>query len=214
MARTAEYEHHDFGAVNTYVDSVSGAVRERSRAARAGRFTTYAKYTALVLVALGVLSLLFMWGLSLLRDPKIVTDTRIVEKPVSFQPNIYITDPSAVDAVRAGAARRVGEAAEATGAPAQIFNYVIFRDIPFGESGLGNVTVGMRYKRTEDRLPSRQWCYVERETTALDAHTEQIYLATKEGDQVSRASLTDEHARRMSAPLDTLRAAQGLCRFM
>ena len=136
-----------------------------------------------------------LWGLSFLKEPRIVTETKIVEKPVSFEPNIYITNPSALDQTRNTAERRVRETASEVGISAEVFDFVIFREIPFEENGFSNVIVGMRYANNEGRTPSSQWCYVEKDTSSVVAHTEKITLANKEGNQVIETTITDQHAR-------------------
>jgi hypothetical protein len=207
------YEKHDFSAVNAYVDGVSDAVFERARSARAARFATYAKYSALVIAALGLMALLVLWGLSFLKEPRVVTETKIVEKPVSFEPNIYITNPSVLDQTRNSAEQRVRESASEAGVSAEVFDFVIFREFPFGENGFSDVVVGMRYANNEDRTPSSQWCYVERNTSDVVAHTEKITLANKEGNQVVMTPINDQHARELGARLPTIRRAQNLCQF-
>lgn len=211
-----EYEHRNFSAVNAYVDGVSDAVRERVRASNARRFRIYAKYSALVIAALGLSVLLVLWGMSFLKEPKVVTETKIVEKPVAFKPIIHnnITNPSAFDATRSAAEKNIDELASGTGLPAAVFNYTIFRTIPFEKDGLQGVIVGMNFEKAGDHLPSYQYCYVVRSTSQIFGHSERVDLAGKRGDaSVVNAKLTSEHSRRLNVSLITLRSAQNRCEF-
>ena len=208
-----QYEKHDFSAVNAYVDGVSHAVFERARSARAERFATYAKYTALVVVALGVLALLFLWGLSFLQEPRVVTETKIVEKPIAFRPNIYIDSSSPIERTRNVAQRRVKEVASEAGEAIDIFNFVIFREISFGESGFGDVIVGMSYANGEATSPTNQWCYVERDTSGVAALREKITLANKNRDKVVETPVLAQHARKLGTTVQTLVRAQNKCEF-
>jgi hypothetical protein len=215
MTNTAgtEFESHDFSAVNAYADTVSSATLDRSRRNRATRFSTYAKYASLVIVAGGFAGLLILWGLSFLNDPRIVTETKIIEKPVSFEPNIYITNPNQLDRTRSNAEQRVSELATSTGSSPDLFDYVIFEEIKLQRGGLESIQIGMRYANSNDQIPSSQWCYVSKNTSSLLAHNEQVTLAVRDAKETSMTEITDEHALRLGVSTAILREAQKLCRF-
>ena len=205
---------HNFDAVNIHVQGFTRHVNALVAEKRAHNFSTYAKWSAIVALAFGGSALLVMAGFSLLKEPKIktVTETKVVEKPVAYQPTIIVESDSRERITQQEAGRRIDEIANDTGEQPSIFNYVIFRQLPFSVGGFDTIHVGMRYANAQDRVPSRQWCYVERYQTETGTGRT-VQLATKDGDHRHDTVLGEKHARELGTTRAILLQAQSQCVF-
>lgn len=215
-----EYVTHNFTAVNDHVDELTRRAYVVTSARRAEVFATYAKYGSLLAICLGIAGWLLFLGISTLTNPQpeVIEKDVVVEKTVSFKPNIYVTTSEggsfALDATRDAAkqviAKVLSEGAEQT-STSPVYDFVIFRDIPFVQDGFSHVNVGMRYDDTEATMPSSQWCYIER--LQLNQTSQKITLALKtEGDQTN-IPMTTDIATSLLTSLDVLKAAQKSCIF-
>lgn len=108
--------------------------------------------------------------------------------------------------------RRNGQAVAPDQAPA-VIDFVIFQEIPFGQDGFEEVTVGMRFADSNDRSPSAQWCYLSKPVGAEDTERK-ISLAVQEGGILIKGDVTPEMAREGATTQEVIKAAQKLCRFM
>ena len=90
MSDAPEYSAHDFSAVNRHVNEVVNRNMVITSSRRAGVFATYAKYGAILIVALGIAGLLLLWGAARLLNPKpeVITKEVVVEKPVSINQHL------------------------------------------------------------------------------------------------------------------------------
>lgn len=221
-----ESVRHDFSAVNSYVDAIQEKHTIENARRRAGVFSTYALYGSGILIAAGIAAFLAMWGYSLLTEkpePKVIEVERIVERPTPFSPTIVVQGgvPGAAQGVDKAIVQSATEKTQTmqqavdTSQPEgvrPVFNFTIFKSIPFDPGGLGAVTVGMRYPDSSADEPEYQWCYVER---AWENRVgEFVELAIKAPDGlVQRMNLTEAKANRLATTVETLRQAQGLCIF-
>ena len=157
---------------------------------------------------------LFLAGYSLLKEPKIkvVTETKVVEKPVAYRPTIIIGNDLPESGMRQEAKARIGEMVGSTSTSPSIFNYVIFREMPFNEDGFANVVVGMQYSEAEDRVPSSQWCYVEKDHGTIGIAW-RFDLANKTGSVRQDSDFTDRHASDLGTTRSVLARAQAQCVF-
>ena len=214
-----EYETHDFKAVNRHVDELSKRASVATSARRAEVFKTYAVYGALLAVGLGFATWLILLGIAVLTDPEpeVIVQEVVVEKPVAFEPNIYITergtDVVAVD-VKRGEAQSVVTSIQGRepGSGKITYNYVIFKETPFTEDGFERVMIGMEYENSDSDLPSEQWCYIER--VVGNATSKQVSLSSKAGRNRIDNPVTSEMASELSTSVETLQAAQTQCRFL
>ena len=205
---------HNYDGINSHVEGLNRYVRASVAEKGAGTFAVYAKWIAIMAVAGGAAGLLLMVGYSFLLEPKIrvVTETKVVEKPVSYQPTIIVGRKTPERDARQAAESRIDQIADSTQASRSVFNYVIFRTIPFGEGGLEEVVVGMRYDRSEDETPSSQWCYVEKGHAVGGVGTK-VSLAVKTGASRIDGEITNAHARELGTTRFILERAQRSCEF-
>lgn len=205
---------HNFDAVNTHVQGFTRHVNALVAEKRAHNFATYAKWTAIAALACGGAAFVAMAGYSLLKEPRIktVTETKVVEKPVAYQPTIIVESDSRERITQQEAGRRIDEIASDTGEQPSIFNYVIFRRVPFSADGFDTIHVGMRYTNAQDRVPSGQWCYVERYQRETGTRRT-VQLATKDGDRRHDTVLGEKHARELGTTRAILLQAQSQCVF-
>ena len=210
-----DYTTHNFSAVNHHVDELSRRASVTTSARRADVFKTYAVYGALLAIGLGFGAWLILLGLAELFDPKpeIIEKEVVVERPVAFEPNIFITqqgnDAAAVDATRDEARSVVSNISAVKGSTT--YNFVIFKEVPFSKDGFSGITIGMKYNNSEEKLPSEQWCYIERSTGQNTRNT--IHLSRMDGRKRSDDVISQEDAAKMSSTTGTLLEAQALCNF-
>ena len=97
--------------------------------------------------------------------------------------------------------------------PPAVIDFVIFQEIPFGQDGFEEVTVGMRFEDSNNRSPSAQWCYLSKPVGAEDTERN-ISLAVQEGDSLIKRDVTPEMAKEGATTQEVIMAAQKFCRFM
>jgi len=215
MTDSPQYIHHDYSAINNHINGVQSHLTENTRAQRAATFSIYAKYGAFALVGLGLFILLVSWGASLLKNPKIVTVTKIIEKPIAYKPTIYVNTDGPDNTIRRAAEAKLGvikDSADVTEGKS-VFNYVIFRLINFDAKGLSSIMVGMKYDDQNSERASNQWCYIETEGGTSKPFSKKISLSKVTGSKRNDVPLTYEDALSMGVDLSTLRTAQQKCVF-
>jgi len=219
---TREFVTHDFTALNKHVEEVYHREHAITRSKYAHIFARYAMWSAIIIVAIGIAVFLMLWGYSLLSSPRIIETEVIVEKQVPFQPNIYVTiaQPRTLDTVEQtniAAQERIGDLQSSQtsetekSSPVAVFDYVIFKTIPFEEIGLKEINVGIRYANSTDKTPTKQWCYVERPNPNGTMLT--VFIADKEGDLLVTRDISKSAAREFGVSLELLERAQGMCAF-
>lgn len=137
-----------------------------------------------MLVSLGVLVFLVLWGVSLLSEkpaPKIITTERIVEKPSVIKVELP-TVPTAPQSTQqasdiANALSSVEQAGSESPVPI-VTNYTIFRSIDFETAGYNDVVTGLNYDSSESAFPENQYCYLEK---VLNSGQLKIDLASANG---------------------------------
>ena len=222
MSDAPEYSAHDFSAVNRHVNEVVNRNMVITSSRRAGVFATYAKYGAILIVALGIAGLLLLWGAARLLNPKpeVITKEVVVEKPVSINPNIYLTTPTGSsqnlktlnEAAQAKKSKLEAGVASSPGSDrSPVFNYVIFKNVPFGKYGLKEVTVGMRYPDNDAEDPQEQWCYITKEVGA--GVDNRFSLALKRNQKRIDLPIDADTSQQLGVPVSALREAQALCAF-
>jgi hypothetical protein len=219
MEPTPEYVSHNYKAVNEHIDELTRRNRVVTSSRRVEVFGKYAKYASIFIVCLGIMGLLLFWGYSKVVNPRpeIIEKEVVVEKPVSFKPNIYITtnqaDNARIDETRAEAARRLGEISSGnknTNSKSTVYDFVIFKEIPFTQDGFKQVTVGMRYQDADAKLPARQWCYIERGRS--NGTSIKVTLAVTENGHTPE-DITQDMATALTTSVGVLKSAQGSCLF-
>lgn len=220
------YTIHNFDAINEYVASMAARHQTTISRSRAEVFSTYAKYFAVLSVAGGITAALIMWGYWLLKkkpDPKIITTEKIIERPIKIEPQIIVSgtgSTSQANDVRRRAEGQVtalsGSASESTGGKnppiTPVYNFTIFKEIPFNRDGIDEVIVGMAYDDSESKIPSSQWCYIT--IPNLDGTATRLNLASKSpAFGRKEQSLTYAQASEMGTTISILRSAQDLCAF-
>ncbi len=210
-----QYTSHDFSAVNHHVNELSRRASVTTSARRADVFKTYATYGAVLALALGFGGWLVLLGIAELLDPKpeIIEKEVVVEKPVAFEPNIFVTqqgtDAAAVDATRDEARSVVSEISGDENSTT--YNFVVFKEVPFTKEGFTKIMLGMQYLDSNAKLPSEQWCYIERPTGIKTRNS--INLARMNGRKRTNTQITLEDANNMSTTRGALLEAQALCDF-
>ena len=210
---------HNYEAVNSHIEGLNRYIDAEVSGRRAGTFATYAKWTALTFLALGGTAALVMLAYYLFVKPntRVVTETKIVEKPVSYKPTIIVgrdalAGETEITKTKTAAEGRIEELAVELQAGASVFNYVIFRKIPFAEDGFSQITVGMRYASESEDIPSEQWCYLLKGYGAGDLKL-WIDLASKRNGNRIDHPITGTQAQELGTTLPLLRRAQTLCQF-
>ena len=219
------YTTQNFDAINGYIDHLASRHQARTARWRSETFGTYAKWIALAVAASGAAAFLVLFGLSLFKEKP---EPRIV-RPVVIDRDVIVKLPEGLGAVqqprRTDVDQRLseimrqideikrGKTGDGTGAqPASpVLNFVIFKEIPFNRAGISNVVIGMRYKDTTSKIPSSQWCYVNKGN--LSGTVTRVDLAKKDDKQPIKSTLTLSEAREMRTTLDILRSAQRHCTF-
>lgn len=201
------YVHHNFDAVDkvvasnrdAYVEAINRQAAEneklRSEADELRSRSTFrrAKAASIVILSLAVSALIVLWGVSLFSTVGRNQDAALVSTRNAAQQK--------VDIVRS------------TAAPgASVFDYVIFKSVPFNIDGLVKVTIGMQYASSVDEKPSEQWCYVER--GRFGASGAVVWLANYESGKRTNRDLRDADASALNTSLETLRRAQAACDFV
>lgn len=212
-----QYDVHNFDAVNQYVATMADRQQTGISLRRADIFSRYAKYIAILLIAAGIVTFLVLWGYSLLKEkpePKIITTETIIERPIKLEPNIYVSttgSPTPAEKTREAASDRVSSLSPSSGAN-PVYNFTIFKEIPFNKDGMQNVVVGMKYDDSEAVTPSHQWCYVM--SPNIDGTDTRISLATKNGVfGTIEKSITHAQANKADTSVAILESAQRLCAF-
>ena len=150
-------------------------------------------------------------------NTRVVTETKIVEKPVSYKPTIIVggealSGETEIRKTKAAAEDRIEELSAGPQAEASVFDYVIFREIAFAEDGFSEITVGMRYASEADDAPSKQWCYMMKNYGADDLRL-WIDLASKRNGNRIDYPITETQAQELGTTLPLLLRAQKLCQF-
>jgi len=221
-----EFTVHNFDAVNQYVASMAERHRTSVTAKKADIFSVYAKHGSILLVAVGITAALIFWGYWLLKkkpEAKVITTEKIIERPIKIEPKIYVTGVGAqspANEVRSAAEGRVASLAQSSSASADgqisnvtpIYNFNIFKQVPFNRDGIDEVVIGMKYDDSESKAPSSQWCYIL--SLNLDGTATRMTLAHKTKSYgKTKQHLTFAQASKLGTKLSTLRSAQKLCVF-
>ena len=201
---------HNFEAVNSHIEGLSRYIDAGVSRRRAGIFSTYAKWTALTLLAFGVTAALIGLAYWLFAKPnmRVVTETKIVEKPVAYKPTI-IVGRDALTPARG----RIEKPSVDPQVGASVFNYVIFREIPFPEDDFSRIMIGMRYASEAEDSPSEQWCYLEKDYGAARLRLK-IDLASKRNNKHIDNKITWIQAQQLETTLPVLLRAQSQCQFL
>jgi hypothetical protein len=223
-----EYATHNFDAVNSYVNEMGQRHHLANSMTRASLFSTYAKWGAVVLVAAGVAGFLGAWGYSLLikkPEPKIITTEKIIERPIRIEPNIYIsgteTGDQNLNEARQNAAERVIQLSE-NARPLSltpereettpVYNFTIFKTVPYDRDGVDEIVVGMRYSDNNSKSPFEQWCYIlVKQSDDIERHLNLAFKSEKNG--LRNTTLKYSQATSLQTSLSTLHSAQSLCPF-
>jgi hypothetical protein len=220
MGQTREYVTHDFSAVNAHVDELTRRARVVTSSRRAEVFGKYAVYGSGLAISLGIMGWLLFLGISKLTNPQpeVIEKEVVVEKPVSFKPNIYINTPNPenveVDKARDGARQRISEIPANEGLESSsksVFNFVIFNQIPFSQDEFEEVIVGMRYEDSKVETPTQQWCYIERQRP--NRTSQKATLAVWKQGVRENVNLSADMATSLSTNTEVLKTAQNLCVF-
>jgi len=210
---------HNYEAVNSHIEGLNRYIDAEVSRRRAKAFSTYAKWTALTLLAFGGTAALIMLAYYLFVKPntRVVTETKIVEKPVSYKPTIIVgsdalSGETEISKTKAAAEGRIEELTMDPQSGASLFNYVIFREIPFSEDGFSQITIGMHYASEAEDSPSKQWCYMMRDYGSADLGL-RIDLASKRNDNRIDHTITETQARELGTTLQLLLRAQSRCQF-
>jgi hypothetical protein len=215
-----EYTTEDFSAVNSYVNHLAEKNRAGVREIRARNFGEYAKWGAVALVAAGIAAALVMWGISFLKDYEIVEKQIVVKEPANFKPTIIVNTPATVSEAqrtRNVATSRTRELQETspsiTDEPGvkPVFNFTIFKSMPFNIGEIDDVVVGMTYEDSNSAKPSHQWCYIT--APNKDGTHTRVNLAIKEATEIRKAPLPSNVAAKLGISEFELERAQGLCSF-
>jgi hypothetical protein len=174
-------------------------------------------------VALGVAGLLILWGVKLLLNPRpeVIEKEVIVEKPVSINPNIYISPGQGFERLQAlnenartqiekfeSKTKTAGDTAQSV---KTVYDYVLFKHIPFDRDGLQNIIIGMRFPESRAEKPSRQWCYVVKPTDT--GVQNRLTLSIVENGVRNDQPITRDMAQTMATDLNNLENARDLCVF-
>ena len=210
---------HNYEAVNNHIEGLKRYIDAEVSRRRAGNFSTYAKWTGLTLLALGGTAVLVMLAYYLFVKPNtlVITETKIVEKPVSYKPTIIVgrdalRSETEIKKTKAAAEGRIEELAIEPQTGASVFNYVIFREIPFSEDGFSQITIGMRYASEAEDAPSEQWCYLMKDYGVADLGL-RIDLASKRNDNRTDHTITRTQAQELGTTLPLLLRARSQCQF-
>lgn len=222
---TAYIDRYDSSAMDAAFREMAAREHEVVRADRAKTFGAYAKYIAPVIVAMGVTAFLVLWGLSLLNekpDPVVIEKEVVVEKPVAYQPHIYIDGEAfrpPQEVLKEAAKRVENHDHEAIGEGEEtrtIYDYVIFKTIEFPDGtayGFEDVIVAIKFVDSNTQQPEHQECFVQK-VTGDEPTAEKITLAIKQGDTQVDFDITEETTNNFGASVDVIHRAHSLCRFM
>jgi hypothetical protein len=225
------YTTHNFSAIDAHVNEVIRRERAFTRIWMSEGFLRFAKYGALLIVALGIAIFLTLWGYSLLTEKpeaRIIEKEVVVERPVAYRPVINITpgaiaDQLAITDARDAAASKIEKLQEpdplnssdaniANQGKKTVFDFVIFKTITFARKNIDEVKIGMRYADSASEKPSRQWCYIDKQIEGFVAR--RIDLAHKQDDEIFITPVSDDDARTFGARISNIRQAQRLCKFL
>lgn len=225
-AETPEYTQHDYSAVNSYVGAIQEKHSLENARRRAGVFSTYALYGSGVVLAVGIAAFLIMWGYSLLSEkpePKVIETEKIIERPVPFSPTIIVDGGSGGSqpqteivkraAEKAGNMNQASTATSSASDSRPVFNFSIFKSVPFDPGGLEHVVVGMRYPDNNADYPEYQWCYVERVWENGVAEVLDLAVKNSVDGQVIEIPLTSAKANQLATTVETLKQAREICVF-
>jgi hypothetical protein len=215
-----QYDVHDFTAVDDYVAHLASKNRALIRETSARNFASYAKWGALVIVGIGIAIALILWGLSLHKDYKIVEKQIVVKEPVSFRPTIIVnaedknSRTQVVRQIAEGKTNRLSNEADDKSLDSEdkaVFNFTIFKQIPFKYGEIENVVVGMKYENSSSEKPEYQWCYVNK--LNKDGTETKISLAFFSEAARNDSIVTANMATKMDLTIFELEQAQKLCSF-
>jgi len=220
------YTSQDFGAVNDYVAHLSQRHQALRDNWKADTFGMYFKWFSIFILSVGVVVFLTLLGLSMLRErpePRIIEPVVVDKQITIIVPEGYAGDsPAVVSDIESNVPiiRKIVNNVEvgnnhlpvSSDIPSKtVVNFVIFKEIEFGRSGLGDVLVGMEYNNLNSVKPSKQWCYLTRNN--LSGTSTRIELASKTGDRPVLLELSVREAKEVRVTLSVLKSAQRLCRF-
>lgn len=212
---------YNYRAVDDLIAHVSKKHAAEESNWSAKTWTFYAAWGAVLIASIGLCAFLIMWGYSLIiekPEPKIIEVERIIEKPIQLNPTVVVQTPAgtgsgSADVARSEAQRRIEAVQGDSASPANtVYNYVIFKDIPFTEGGFDTVTVGMQFSTSESVHPDYQWCYIAKGAGALSV-SKRVSLAEKGPSGSFNYPIDYSTAVEAGVALGILQRAQRKCSF-
>tara|TARA_B100000315_G_scaffold259324_1_gene314915 strand:- start:84 stop:815 length:732 start_codon:yes stop_codon:yes gene_type:complete len=175
------YEVHDYSAVEEHITRQSERKTLANRAKNAAVFSSYLKYGALGVIALGIAAFFVLWGVSLFKGEKIkiVEKEVVVEKPTKIEiilpENFKKNSPQAPAESSDESAKlqeRIKELENNLRTQSRnngdkvnedavdvTENYVIFRQVGVNVPGFLQVQTGLQYRDSKQSYPYSQFCY-------------------------------------------------------
>jgi len=186
------YETHDYSAVEEHITRQNERRELANKAKSSAVFSSYLKYSALGVVALGIAAFFVLWGMFLLKGEKI----RVVEKEVVKNPPQASVGSSAesiqmkerikdLESRLRTQARNTGDKVDEVDV---VTEFVIFRYAGANVQNFSSVHTGLNYKDSKQGYPHSQFCYSLKPS---GKDTIRIELAKKTGRGQIRYELFD-----------------------
>ena len=157
------YETHDYSAVEEHITRQNERRELANKAKSSAVFSSYLKYSALGVVALGIAAFFVLWGMFLLKAEKIkVVEKEVVKNPPqasvgsspeSIQMKERIKD---LESRLRTQARNTGDKVDEVDV---VTEFVIFRSAKANAQGFISVHTGLNYKDSKQGYPRSQFCY-------------------------------------------------------
>ena len=146
-----------------YIRDRSNRISARSKRASAESFGLYAKWAAILILALALAVLLIFPGLRIYKqppEPKIITKEKVVVKNEPI--NIVVKTEKSNQSSFNNPSKAKSEIERKIGVGKIVENYVKFTRIPFNENGFNFVSIGRGFENENSPFPRKQWCYTNK----------------------------------------------------
>ena len=156
-----EYKTYDYSAVNAHAEEMIKRERAATWAKRSKNFKVYSRYTALLLVAVGIMAVLFGYAYYLAFEKEFLI-TANPTKDIENIEKIDKGDLSKDKKIRELQKKLTEKERQRQKTLKYTKNYTKFQtveDIKMFSGLIVNVVTGHNYKSSKDKSPNSQYCY-------------------------------------------------------
>jgi hypothetical protein len=189
-SQSTGYIYHDYSIFNKHLEQQYLRDSELTRARRAETFINYASWTAILLCAIGLATLLILWGVSLILDDG---------EPAAHHHNPPFTRaPNLTD--------------DADPAQTVVYKHTRFATRLFDKDGFTSVVTGHVYPNSYETEPTHQYCYMTKPN--LDGTSMRVDVSAINEGSVEFLPISHEMIQQLGTSFQTLSEARNLCEYV